>query len=320
MKVVQAKIKYQTEYEVLDVNSLRVGYGVAFNIFIKKNGDYVIIIEAGTVLSPKLFKTLQEKEHVYVSKKEAKRQTLSCETLQTYLKYNKNDFAKSLELLTEVNTQLFDDYLQNADDTINLSCVTKIVSGIIFLITINQQYLKNTISLFQSDLNLSHHSLYVAIYAVNLGFSLKITSDKLLQLGTAALLHDIGFKKIDENIIHKDSKLSEDETASIQEHPKRSVTIATQNKIVEPYILDAIMHHHECYDGSGYPEHLKGKNISNAAAILAICDVFNALTNDRPYRLKYSSFEALQLMMKGEAMAGKFNQDYIKIFLKSLLQ
>jgi HD-GYP domain-containing protein (c-di-GMP phosphodiesterase class II) len=319
MKVLQANIKYQTSYDVLDTSSLRLGYAVPFNIFIKKESNYVIIIEAGTILTEKLLKSLQDKENVYVSKKEAGRQILSCETLRTYLEYNKNDFVKSLELLTEVNTQLFDDYLHNADDVINLSCVTKIVSGIIFLIKTNQQYLKNTISLFQSDSNLSHHSLYVAIYSINLGFSLKITSDKLLQLGTAALLHDLGFKKIDENIIHKGSKLNEDETATIQEHPKHSVAIAKHNKIVEPYILDAIMSHHECYDGSGYPERLKSENIGNAAAILSISDVFNALTNDRPYRLKYSSFEALQLMMKSEEMSGKFNQNYIKIFLKSLL-
>lgn len=319
MKVVQAKIKYQISYVALDADSLRVGYAVPFNIFIKKENDYVIILPAGTILTEKIHKMLQNKENIYVSNKEAGRQILSCETLQIYLEYNKNDFAKSLELLTEVNVVLFDDYLQNTEDIINLSCVTKIVSGIMFLIKTNQHYLKNTISLFQSDENLSHHSLYVAIYAVNLGFFLKLTSDKLLQLGTAALLHDIGFKKIDENIVHKGSKLNEDETASIQKHPKYSVTIAKQNKIHEPYILDAIMHHHECYDGSGYPEHLTHKNIGNAAAILSISDVFNALTNDRPYRLKYSSFEALQLMMKNEAMAGKFNQDYIKVFLRSLL-
>lgn len=319
MKVVQANLEYQVSYVALDTDSLRVGCAVPFNIFIQKENDYVIILPAGTILTEQLYKMLQKKENVYVSNKEADRQILSCETLQTYLEYNKNDFVKSLELLTEVNSVLFDDYLQNTEDTINISCATKIVHGIMFLIKNNQHYLKNTIALFQSDENLSHHSLYVAIYAVNLGFFLKITSDKLLQLGTAALLHDIGFKKIDKNIVHKDSKLNKDETASMQKHPQYSVTIAKQNKIQEPYILDAIMHHHECYNGSGYPEHLKSKNIGNAAAILSICDVFNALTNDRPYRLKYSSFEALQLMMKGEAMSGKFNQTYIKIFLKSLL-
>jgi HD-GYP domain-containing protein (c-di-GMP phosphodiesterase class II) len=305
---------------VLDVNSLRVGYAVAFNIFIKKNGDYVIIIEAGTVLSQKLFKTLQEKEHVYVSKKEAKRQTLSCETIQTYILYNKDDSVKSLELLREVNAKLFEDYLTNTEYRIKLPCVEKIINAVVFLITNNPRYLKETISHFPSDDSLALRSLCVAIYAVNLGFFLKYTSDKLLQLGTAALLYDIGVRKIDEKIFNKNSALDEEERASVHSHTIHSVNIAKENKIDNPFILDAIMHHHECYDGSGYPEHLKGKNIGNAAAILAICDVFNALTNDRPYREKYSSYATLQLMMKDEAMAGKFNQDYIKVFLKSLLQ
>jgi HD-GYP domain-containing protein (c-di-GMP phosphodiesterase class II) len=319
MKIFQANIQYQISYDLLDSNSLRMGYAVPFNIFIKKNNDYVIILEAGTVLTQKLHKMLLSQENIYVLKKEADKQILSCSTLQNYLEYNKSDLLKTLELLTEVNALLFDTFLENEDDKIDLECVTKIVKSIKFLIKQNPRYLKNTITHFQNDHKLAHHSLYVTIYAISLGFFLKFSDEQLLQLGTAALLHDVGFKKIDDSVRNKTSKLSKEESELMQKHPGLSVKIAQKNKVSDPYILNAIMHHHECNDASGYPEHLLGESIGNGAAILAICDVFNALTNDRPYRTKYSSFEALQLMMKDELMALKFNQKYIKTFLTSLL-
>jgi HD-GYP domain-containing protein (c-di-GMP phosphodiesterase class II) len=319
MKIFQANIKYQTSYDILDVNSLRVDCVVPFNIFIKKENNYVVILEAGTLLTEKIQKMLLEKENIYVSKKEADKQILSCDTLQSYLEYNQNNLLKTLEFLTEVNSSLFTDYLENTEDKIDTECVRNIVKSITFLIKHNPDYLKKTIAHFQSDSDLANQALYVAIYAVNLGFFLKFTDDQLLRLGIAALLRDLGFKKIDEDIKNKTSKLSEEETKLVQKHPEISVKIAQQNKIADPYILNAIMHHHECNDTSGYPGHLPSENISHGAAILSICDVFNALTNDRPYRKKYSSFEALELMIKDESMGPKFNQKYIKTFLKSLL-
>jgi len=319
MKILQAKIQYQLSYDLLDIDSLTMDFAVPFNIFIKKENNYVIIIEAGTLLSEKILKMLKSQENVYVAKKEAANQTLSCETLHVYLEYNKNDLLKTLEILTQVNTVLFDAYLADANNKIELDCVAKIVKNILFLTKHSAHYLKNTIAHFQTDDNLANHSLYVAIYAINLGFFLKFSDEQLLQLGTAALLHDIGFKEIDDGIRNKNASLNEKETASVHEHPELSVKIAKHNGISDPFVLDAIMQHHECHDASGYPKHLRGAHISSGGAILCICDVFNALTNDRPYRLKYSSFEALQLMMKNELMAPKFNQDYLKTFLKSLL-
>jgi len=105
----------------------------------------------------------------------------------------------------------------------------------------------------------------------------------------------------------------------IQKHSQYSVDILNQNKIHDPYIVNAVMHHHERFDGSGYPNQLTGDEISNFAAILAICDVFDALTNNRPHRGNYSTFNALKMMMRDTDMVNKFNQKYLNIFLKSFL-
>ncbi|MDQ1337456.1 MAG: hypothetical protein QG617_423, partial [Campylobacterota bacterium] len=97
-----------------------------------------------------------------------------------------------------------------------------------------------------------------------------------------------------------------------------SVEIIKQNHIHDPYILDAVMHHHERYDGSGYPNNLTKGDISDFASILAICDVFDALTNSRAHRKNYSSFDALKMMMRDSEMVNGFNQRYLHLSLKLL--
>jgi putative nucleotidyltransferase with HDIG domain len=171
---------------------------------------------------------------------------------------------------------------------------------------------------FINENMLKNHSLHVAIYALTLGHALKFNDEQLLQLGIAALLHDVGFKKIDAAIINKEAPLTPQENKLIQKHSLYSVEIIKQNNIHDPYIIDAVMHHHERYDGTGYPDGRTREEISSFASILAICDVFDALTNNRPHRKHFTSFNALKMMMRDSEMVNGFNQEYLYIALKLL--
>jgi HD-GYP domain-containing protein (c-di-GMP phosphodiesterase class II) len=106
----------------------------------------------------------------------------------------------------------------------------------------------------------------------------------------------------------------------VQKHPDYSVEIVMKNYIHDPYIIDAIKHHHESHDGNGYPDGLSGNAISEFSSIICISDVFDALTNNRAYREKHSTFDALKIMMKDETMVNRFNQNYLKVFLQSFLK
>lgn len=139
-----------------------------------------------------------------------------------------------------------------------------------------------------------------------------------MQVGKAGLLHDLGLKKIDTSIIKKDAELDTTELKEIQKHSQYSVDIIKQNRIHDQYIINAIMHHHEQYDGNGYPKQLNRDEIGIFASILSICDVFDALTNNRPHRKQHTSFDAIKMMIKDKSMLGKFNHQYLQIFLKSL--
>ncbi len=318
MKVVKSTLKKLLSYVEFDISSIEAGDTVPFDIYIKKDKDYVIIIEAGTLLSESLYSKLKKQEKLYILKSDENKQTLTCETLKYYIKHNKDNVEKRIKMLYEVNEKLFDDYLNNKSNEIDIKCVALFVKTIVYLIKQDKEFMKKTLPFFINDDKLSTHSLHVAIYATKLASLINLKNEQLVQIATAGLLHDVGYKKIDDSIIKKTTNLNTKESAAIRKHSQYSVDILKQNKIYDPYIIDAVMHHHERYDGSGYPENLQMDEISDFASILGICDVFDALTNNRPHRKAYSSYDALRMMMKETSMVNQFNQKYLLLALKSL--
>lgn len=112
-------------------------------------------------------------------------------------------------------------------------------------------------------------------------------------LHIASLLHDIGKIGISEGILNKEGALTDDERRKMQEHPLVGTTILQPIKELD-YAILGVKYHHECYDGSGYPEGLKGGQIPLIAAIIAVADSFDAMTTDRPYRSALPKKEAIE--------------------------
>lgn len=127
------------------------------------------------------------------------------------------------------------------------------------------------------------HSERVAEYAVMLGEKAELSADELEDLKISALLHDIGKLGCPESILDKPGKLTDEEYAVIKAHPDAGATIVEGIKAYSR-IFPAIRQHHERYDGRGYPQGLSGTNISTAGRIVMICDVYDAISADRPYR------------------------------------
>ena len=139
----------------------------------------------------------------------------------------------------------------------------------------------------------------------------KLNENFLEQLHIASLLHDIGKIGIPESILNKKSLLNEEERRCMQEHPLIGVNILLPIRELEGAIL-GVKYHHERYDGSGYPEGLKGDQIPPIAAIISIADSFDAMTSDRPYRKALNRQQALSEIKK---MSGsQFDPDVVKAF------
>jgi len=159
------------------------------------------------------------------------------------------------------------------------------------------------------------HTRRVQKYSLLLAHSLglKITEQEALRL--AAILHDIGKIGIDDAILRKKGSLSEEEKAAMKTHPDIGAKILAHVEEMRD-VIPGVRHHHEWFDGSGYPDGLKGEEIPIHARIISIVDAFDALTTGRPYRKALTETTALSEMEKGSG--SHFDPDLLKIFEKAL--
>ncbi|MBB6218307.1 putative nucleotidyltransferase with HDIG domain [Anaerosolibacter carboniphilus] len=168
---------------------------------------------------------------------------------------------------------------------------------------INNAYyiIKNLNELNHFDEYTYSHSVAVAFYAMLIGKWLKYSTSKIKDLILAGLLHDIGKIKIPQSILNKPGKLLPDEYEEVKKHVSYGYDIMQSIGQVSSTIKDAILTHHEREDGSGYPFGLKSDLISKEAKIIAIADVYDAVTSNRVYQKKINPFSAF-LMFKIEGI------------------
>jgi len=152
----------------------------------------------------------------------------------------------------------------------------------------------NQISLLrQKDEYTMKHSVSVSVIAVKLGETMGIKNSALRSLAKAALLHDIGKARVPLDIINKPARLNDKEYKEMQQHPLHGFKIAQEMQLGEKEVFTAILQHHEHFDGSGYPFRVLGHKLHIFSRIIAVADVFDALTSNRPYRKAMPLFEAL---------------------------
>jgi diguanylate cyclase (GGDEF)-like protein/putative nucleotidyltransferase with HDIG domain len=156
------------------------------------------------------------------------------------------------------------------------------------------------------------HSRKVSSYAVALAEAIGLPSEKVAVISTAALLHDIGKIGIPDEVLNKVGKLEAETWELIQSHAKLSATIVG-HVISLVSCLPAILHHHERWDGTGYPSRLKGEAIPIEARILAIADAFDAMTSSRPYREPLSYKKVLDELKR--CSGTQFDPKLVEAFL-----
>ncbi|RKX69964.1 two-component system response regulator [candidate division WOR-3 bacterium] len=163
------------------------------------------------------------------------------------------------------------------------------------------------------DRYLEGHAQKVAEYSTEIGRQLGLDPDEIEDLRIAAMLHDLGKMGIPEAILNKPGSLTQEEMDRVRHHPVLAANIVS--KFLPPQIIGYIRHHHERWDGSGYPDGLKGEAIPLGARIIAVADVYHALTSDRPYRKALSDETAIKML---EDSKGKlFDPQVVDAFLKA---
>lgn len=160
------------------------------------------------------------------------------------------------------------------------------------------------------------HSVAVCALMVALAKQMGLNEDDIREAGLAGLLHDIGKMMVPSDILNKPGKLTEDEFVSVKEHPVAGHNLLLEGKGASPVTLDVCLHHHEKMDGSGYPYGLKGEAISVHARMGAVCDVYDAITSNRPYKQGWCPAESLRKM--ADWSHGHFDEKIFQAFVKSV--
>ncbi|MBU1042305.1 MAG: HD-GYP domain-containing protein [Proteobacteria bacterium] len=140
------------------------------------------------------------------------------------------------------------------------------------------------------------HSINVSILAVLLGKHLGLGKSSLLKLGLAGLLHDAGKEFVPQHILNKPGKLTGDEFRVVKAHPLAGFNLLRKQRDMQVDVLQAVLEHHERHDGSGYPRGLRDDSIGLYSRVLAIVDVYDALTSKRVYKEALPPAKALALM------------------------
>jgi len=160
------------------------------------------------------------------------------------------------------------------------------------------------------------HSRRVEMIALQISSALKLPKEKVKEIQIAALLHDIGKIGIEDIILRKPAKLTDEERNRIEEHPTIGVSIVEKVGLSEE-IKEMIRHHHERYDGRGYPDKLDHTAVSFEAYILGVADAFDAMTSDRPYRAGMSEERAMSILL--EESGKQFHPAIVETLQKILL-
>lgn len=222
--------------------------------------------------------------------------------------------AKATQLVTKskkVMRHVFD--AARLGKAVRSADVVGVVDEISASIRRNRLALVNVSRLKSKDEYTYLHSVAVCALMVALARQLRVSEFEVRDLGLAGLLHDIGKMSVPSLILNKPGGLSDEEFAIVQSHPEKGFQLLQESDDIPEIALDVCRHHHEKIDGTGYPERLRGQEISLAARMGAICDVYDALTSNRAYKDAWTPMEAISAM---DSWQGQFDRALLFKFMQ----
>ena len=189
----------------------------------------------------------------------------------------------------------------------NTNNLTKLVDDIIEQVLDQKNILINLVDIKSMDNYTYEHCVNVIILSIIIGVELKLDRKRLYDLAIGAMLHDVGKVFIPKDVLQKPGSLTSEEYDIIKTHSVKGYDYLKDDVCVSIVSRIVALQHHEKIDGSGYPDGVKGDKIHEFARIVAIADVYDALTSDRPYRRAMSPNEAIEYLMGGADRYFDFN-------------
>ena len=233
------------------------------------------------------------------------------------------EFAEALKEELVVAREVYDSASHVIEDVmsdvrmgkhINNEAVVQTARDLVQSVLRNPHALLSLASLKKLDEYTFRHSVNVTSISIALAKHLGLEPHLIELIGVGGIMHDVGKANVPMNIINKPGQLSPMEFRTIQQHPDFGVDICLREQFDDDIILDIVRHHHEAYDGSGYPEKLDHSKISKYAAIVSIADFYDALTTVRSYKKKIAPPEAISMINATANL--KFDRRLVFHFIK----
>lgn len=240
--------------------------------------------------------------------------TIASEKLKEVLENKKMPTVERAQAIHTHSVDLMKGLWQNPTGE-KISEFKKTVFGVVDVVfsdnAINSQLLKIT----SYDYDTYIHSVNVGVLAISLAKEILRKQDRhdMHALGAGFFLHDVGKVYIDEAIINKPGKLTEEEMNTMRKHPAMGFKLLNETKQISIESRLIVLQHHERHNGMGYPRKLRGEDIHIYGRICSVADVFDALVSKRPYKAQLKSFDALKLMK--EEMLDHFHKDVFEKFV-----
>ena len=263
-----------------------------------------IVISEGTILDSHMIKKLVNLNYdkVRIIEKEFIASEIS-ESFNTSYNSSVNSFK----------TILFDAAIGK---NISMDKVDKVVTSVVARLDEKRDIVRCINQIKSADQYTYTHCVNVSLLCMLLGKWLGFSKDKLIKLVQAGLLHDIGKSKVPTEILNKPSKLTSEEYEEIKKHPVYGYRMLEKEHEIDQEVRVAVLMHHERMDGTGYPTGAKGDQINMMARIIAVADIYDAMTSNRVYREKESPFEVFHIME--EEAVGKLDLTVVNAFLSNI--
>jgi putative nucleotidyltransferase with HDIG domain len=222
------------------------------------------------------------------------------------------------QIMYEVSGRAADLLLEQPESAVNLKRVETAVEAMVPSILRDPDILWHMTRVAATDYYIHEHCVHVSMLlaATATDVLAALAQEALEQVCLGGMLHDLGKSQIPERILTKPTELTPEEFDIIKQHPLVGLEIAESHRKLSPAAAGIIRSHHECYDGSGYPDRLAGDSIPPGARLAAIVDVYHALTTNRPYARALAPFDALRMMLVD--MKGKFDAAMLRRFVRFL--
>lgn len=241
-------------------------------------------------------------------------QLLTHEIIEKIKKFNIDSKINVEKETTELITDELKEQIIHNTNNLNVDSFIKLAKDIVDQVSDNKHIIKSLNELKKYCQITYNHSINVAVISTVIGLGYDLPWENLCELSTAALLHDIGKKAINKEILDKPGKLNEEEFNEIKKHPLYGYNMVFDNNNLSWDSKCAIIQHHENEDGTGYPLQRKGNELKLYSKIIHLADIYEAMTAKRPYKDAHPNFECVEYLMGNSG--GLINEEVLKTFLR----